>query len=288
MHFAPDGCSAPLIALAELAGLTRHVRLGTTSLLLPLHPADALAAEIAALDQLSGGRLLIGLGRGFQKRMLQAFGVEPNQKRDRFDETLDRMLSLWIDANGITSDEFPRPFATQQQPHPPLAVAAFGPKGLAQAASRGLPYLASPVETTEQLEANQARHRELSPGSDPRPLSIVMRTVFVSESESEREAARASLEAEGSQRGARLPAAIAQAFDAPLAERVVVGSRHEVEDRLSLDQARLGIDLLIVRPGIRGVATTAQEDSLRCLAETIWPLVCKRASAGDAQPQGKA
>ena len=73
MHFAEGVCPAPLVGLAELVSLTKRLRLGTTSLLLPLHPPDELASEIAALDRISGGRLLIGLGRGFQKKMLEAF-----------------------------------------------------------------------------------------------------------------------------------------------------------------------------------------------------------------------
>lgn len=271
MHFAPGVCPTPLVELAEFAALTERLRLGTTSLLLPLHPPEAIAAEIAALDRVSGGRLLIGLGRGFRKRMLEAFGVDPATKRDRFDESLERILGLWAEANDSSG-----PLATHQRPHPPLAVAAFGPKGLAQAARWGLPYLASPVESFDQIADNQARHRALLSEAHGPPLSLVMRTVFVSESESELAAVRHSLENEMSTRGMRMPATMQSSVDAPLEARAVVGRPEEVTRRLADDRERLGIDLLIVRPEISGLERSALEASFSLLAREIWPEVVQR------------
>lgn len=268
MHFERGVCPAPLLELARFATETRRLRLGTTSLLLPLHPPDALAAEIAALDQLSGGRTLIGLGRGFQRRMLEAFRVPPAQKRDRFDEVLERMRTRWSEGHDRGSA-----FAPFQRPHPPLAVAAFGPKGLAQAARHGLPYLASPVETREQIAENQRRHREGWADPARPPLSLVMRTVFVSESPRELGAIRARLASELPGRRAGLPEAVNAAIDAPLESRAVIGTPAEVTARLILDRARLGIDLLIVRPQLAGIEREVLERSLDTLARTVWPEV---------------
>jgi len=277
MHFERGVCPAPLLELACFATASRRLRLGTTSLLLPLHPPEELAAEIAALDQLSGGRLLIGLGRGFQRRMLEAFRVPPAEKRDRFDDALDRMLALWSEGHRTGGA-----FAPCQRPHPPLAVAAFGPKGLAQAARRGLPYLASPVETLDQIEANQQRHREGLPNPGQQPLSLVMRTVFVSESERELEAIRTRLASELPARRAGLPAAVNAAIDSPLDARSVIGTPETVIERLVRDQARLGIDLLIVRPQLAGIERAVLERSLESLAETVWPVVAEQAAKANA------
>jgi len=279
MHFQRGVCPAPLIELAGYAARTRRLRLGTTSLLLPLHPPEKIAAEIATLDQVSGGRLLIGLGRGFQKPMLEAFGVPPAQKRDRFDDALDRILGLWARHNERGERS---PLETRQRPHPPLAVAAFGPKGLAQAARRDLPYLASPVETFEQIGQNQARHRSLQPPQSKPALSLVMRTIFVSEDASERAAVRESLEREMNGRGRGMPAAVSQALDAPLDERVVVGTGREVTERLIRERQRLGIDLLVVRPQIARLDRQAAERSLIALAREVWPAVLE---AGATPPR---
>ncbi len=268
MHFERGVCPAPLLELARFAPMTRRLRLGTTSLLLPLHPPDALAAEIAALDQLSGGRTLIGLGRGFQRRMLEAFRVPPAQKRDRFDEVLGRMRARWAESLDRASG-----FAPLQRPHPPLAVAAFGPKGLAQAARHGLPYLASPVETLEQIAENQRRHREGWADSSRPPLSLVMRTVFVSEDPRALEAIRARLASEFPARRTGLPEAVHAAIDAPLESRAVIGTPAEVTAQLLRDRARLGIDLLIVRPQLAGIERGILERSLEQLARSVWPAV---------------
>ncbi len=271
MHFAAGVCPAPLVELAGLAARTRRLRLGTTSLLLPLHPPEEIAQELATLDRLSGGRLLIGLGRGFDRRMLEAFGVDPARKRDRFDDALDRILAVWSRPDAR--------HAPHQKPHPPLAVAAFGPKGIAQAARRGLPYLASPVESLDQIAENQARHRALLEEPAGRPLSLVMRTVFVSDSQSELDAARTSLAAEAERRGRSLPASIDRALSSPLEERVVLGRPEAVARRLRADRERLGLDLLIVRPQLAGIETSSLERSLACLAREIWPEVVGASTA---------
>lgn len=269
MHFTPGACSAPLIELAGYAATTERLRFGTTSLLLPLHPPEQIAAEIAALDRLSRGRLLLGLGRGFNKRMLAAFDVPAARKRDRFDAALERIFALWREGNATGSA-----LATHQRPHPPLAVAAFGPKGLAQAARHGLPYLASPVESLAQIEENQARHREQL--LDPRrpALSIVMRTVFVSDRQEEIDRALEAVRREMAwRRSAGVPDAVRRAFDAPLDERIVFGSAEAVTERLVRDRTRLGIDLLIARSQLADVAHDALERSLDRLAREIWPAV---------------
>ena len=278
MHFQPGVCPAPLVELAGYAATTRRLRLGTTSLLLPLHPPEKIAAEIATLDQISQGRLLVGLGRGFQKPMLEAFGVPPAEKRDRFDDALDRMLSLWAQHNGRAERS---PLQTHQRPHPPLAIAAFGPKGLAQAARRGLPYLASPVETFEQIAENQARHQSLMPDDAPPALSLVMRTLFVSEDAREVAAAREALGREMAGRGKGMPKAVSEALESPLDARALVGSPEEVTRRLSQEHARLGLDLLVARPQIGRLGRDVLERSLRLLAEQVWPAVVAggRASA---------
>lgn len=281
MHFQPGVCPAPLFELAGYAAITERLRLGTTSLLLPLHPPEEIAAEIATLDQLSRGRLLIGLGRGFQKPMLEAFGVPPAEKRNRFDEALDRILALWRDHNARAERT---PLSTAQHPHPPLAVAAFGPKGLAQAARRGLPYLASPVETFDQIAANQVRHAEGLPDRDGAVLSLALRTVFVSDDESLLETARAGLEAEMSGRRKGMPRAVDQALDAPLDARVVIGRPAEVRRRLIEVRDLLDLDLLIARPQLPRISRDAAERSLRLLADEIWPAVVEDAARQPVSP----
>ncbi|MDD9827292.1 MAG: LLM class flavin-dependent oxidoreductase, partial [Deltaproteobacteria bacterium] len=94
-HFERGATPSPLLALCAFAARTQRLRLATTSLLLPLHDPLRVAAEAATLDALSGGRLLLGLGRGFRPRTFAAFQVSAAEKRDRFDAALDAILAAW-------------------------------------------------------------------------------------------------------------------------------------------------------------------------------------------------
>ncbi|MBW2273201.1 MAG: LLM class flavin-dependent oxidoreductase [Deltaproteobacteria bacterium] len=274
-HFGRGVCASPLLTLSGFAAQSRRLRLGTISLLLPIHPPLRLAAEIASLDSLSGGRVLIGLGRGFRAPLFQAFGIDPGSRRDRFDDALDRILASWRGEDGRDArTDGGRP---RQPPHPPLAVAAFGRKGLAQAARRGLPYLASPLEPLPLLIENQRFHSENLPeDADPGALATpVLRTVHVASSEPERrrvfEALEAELRAAGRMARGKAPAALARAVAGPLRERVIVGSPSEVSDTLARYREELGMDLLIARPQIAGASEAECEASLERLAGEVLP-----------------
>jgi len=279
MHFTRGGNSSPLLDLSAFAARSRRLRLATTSLLLPIHHPLRVAREVALLDHLSGGRVILGLGRGFREPMFSAFGVDPASKRDRFDESLDLILRSWqgetIRVDGVRFASL-RPL---QRPHPPLAVAAFGRKGLAQAAARGLPYLASPVEPLAQIVENQKFHRDRLPADVDADALItpVMRIVFVAADEATARRVKDRLAADNRRpAGARLPAAIAEALASPIEQRVLVGGPQEVLDGLAVYRERLRLDLLVVRPEVPGVSHEECDESLERLACEIVPALTPR------------
>lgn len=186
-HFNTGAIPEPLMLLAGVAGATSTIRLGTTSYLLTLRHPLLAAEQVAVLDQLSHGRVILGVGRGYAPDMLKAFNVIPGEKREIFEATLEIMRRAWsgesvdIDGTaGITVAPLP-----QQRPHPPIWVAAFGPKALAQAGRLQLPYLASPMESLATLEANYASHRLA--GAAEVDCVPVMRTVYVADDRAETE-----------------------------------------------------------------------------------------------------
>ena len=281
-HFRRGAMASPLLALSAAAARTRRVRLGTTSLLLPVHHPLRLAQEVAALDVLSQGRVMLGLGRGFAAPLFQAFGVQAHTKRDRFDEALDAMLrafggspmelsgGYFATAGGHVVTPTLRPV---QRPHPPLLVAAFGKMGLLQAARRGLPYLASPLETLSVLIENHALHRaHLPPEGVAGPFRTpVMRTVHVTGDDGETARIRERLAAEALGGARALPPALARAAAGPIHERVVVGGECEVSEGLLAYRDRLGMDLLIVRSEVAGLPEEVRRRSLERLCERVLP-----------------
>ena len=280
-HFSRGATPSPLVALGALAARTRRIGLATTSLLLPLHHPLRVAAETATLDALSGGRLWLGLGRGFRAPVFEGFEVEAATKRDRFDEALDALLAAWsgeeVSLSGahFSAREGARVrlgLRPLQRPHPPLVVAAFGRKGLTQAARRGLPYLASPLETLATLEENYALWREErgEGQSAPGPQVPVMRTVFVARDDAEANAVREALAAEARVLSTGAPRALVRAAGGPLSERVLVGTEGEVRDGIARYRERLGMDLLVARSEAPGVPPAARDASLERLAEIVY------------------
>jgi alkanesulfonate monooxygenase SsuD/methylene tetrahydromethanopterin reductase-like flavin-dependent oxidoreductase (luciferase family) len=262
--------------LAAVAARTQRLGLATTSLLLPLQHPLRVAAETATLDALSGGRLWLGLGRGFRSPVFEGFEVEATTKRDRFDEALDALLAAWSGAEvALDGAHFAarggarlrlglRPL---QRPHPPLVVAAFGRKGLLQAARRGLAYLASPLETLATLEENHALWRAAcDAGATPVLAAPVMRTAFVSADDAEAERVRAALAAETRGIAANAPPALRRAASGALEDRVLVGTAGEVRDGIARYRERLGMDLLIARVEVGGAPAAARDASLERLA----------------------
>jgi probable F420-dependent oxidoreductase len=87
----------PVVVLSFLAAITRRVRLATGVLLLPLRNPVILAKQLASLDVLSGGRLMVGLGLGYIRPEAAAVGVPYAERAARSLEYLAAMRSLWHD-----------------------------------------------------------------------------------------------------------------------------------------------------------------------------------------------
>jgi alkanesulfonate monooxygenase SsuD/methylene tetrahydromethanopterin reductase-like flavin-dependent oxidoreductase (luciferase family) len=267
-HLRPGATSAPLVALAAIAARTERLRLGTTSLLLSIHDPARVAADVAALDRLSGGRVILGVGRGFDPAMFRAFGVDPKEKRDRFDEALDAILATWRAARAGDAAACP-----VQDPHPPIWVAAFGPKGLAQAARRGLPYLASPIESFAAIAKNFEDHAaQLAADVDPRSLAVpVMRTVHVAADGAEARRVCEAAEKEFAAIAARAGRGVAARASGSAAERILVGEAAAVAEAIERYREATGMDHLVVRPA-SGIDATERQASLARLLEQVAPI----------------
>lgn len=79
-------CASPLMMITHCAAMTKRIRLGTAVLVLPLYNPARLAAEIATADALSGGRLMLGVGAGYQPYEFERFGVDLAQNLEMTDE----------------------------------------------------------------------------------------------------------------------------------------------------------------------------------------------------------
>lgn len=264
-HFGGDNSiPSPLMLLAAVSARTTRIRLGSTSYLLPIrHPIQA-AEEVAVLDRLSNGRVILGVGRGFQDTMYTVFDVPIKDKRKRFKANLEIMIAAWQgkpvaeDGDGLPAYLAPLPV---QKPHPPIWVAAFGPLAIKQAGTLGLPYIASPVETMASLQENYSLHRDHAERAGHREIDTtpVMRTLFISENQRLVSTVRENLEHEAANR-LRKQAASVQDW-------AIVGDMAYVTEKISEYEDTLGLNYLIARGRIPGVSNETQIASLELLAK---------------------
>src|SRR5438552_12905975 len=151
-HVQPDGwCPSPLLALAGAAARTEHMRLGTGALLVPLYAPFKLAEDVAVLDNLSRGRVVLGVAPGYVSEEFHAHGVPREERVARMEEALDLMQAAWTQERFTFKGRFfevepetalaPKPL---QQPHPPIWYAVSAAPSLRRAAKRGCVLLPSP------------------------------------------------------------------------------------------------------------------------------------------------
>lgn len=254
-HFTgPTAIPSPLMLLAAIASRTSSIKLGTTSYLLPIRNPILAAEEVAVLDRLSAGRVILGIGRGFQDAMFTTFNIPTKEKRKIFKENLRIMIDAWRgEAIGQHDgkDIFLAPLPVQE-PHPPLWVAAFGPLAIKQAGGLGLPYIASPVEGFESLKHNIEQHRlhAEEAGLSPPDTVPIMRTVFVTDNASLEKRVRDSLAGEAAGRFRHA--------DVLLDDWAIIGSTSFVHDRLAEYQESMGLNYLIARGRIQGIDSADQ------------------------------
>jgi probable F420-dependent oxidoreductase len=96
----------PLVTLSLVAAVTDRVRLGTSVLVLPYRNPVNLAAEAAALDVLSDGRFVLGVGAGWMREEFGALGIDPAERGARTDEHIEVLRALWTQDPASFSGRF--------------------------------------------------------------------------------------------------------------------------------------------------------------------------------------
>jgi probable F420-dependent oxidoreductase len=122
----------PFVALTAAAAVTEHLRLGTGICLVAQHHPITLAKTVASLDLISGGRVLLGVGVGWNVDEMEHHGVHAARRRSHARENVLAMQRLWTDEEASFDGEFvrfspswswPKPV---QRPHPPVIMGGAG------------------------------------------------------------------------------------------------------------------------------------------------------------------
>jgi probable F420-dependent oxidoreductase len=128
----------PLATLAYLAGATSRIGLGTAVLILPYRPALPTAKAIATIQELSGGRLLLGVGVGWMRAEFEAVGVDRARRGAIADATLAFLNACFASGTDDVVVANGQPFLFRPKPQrPPIFVGGAGRHALARAVRFG-------------------------------------------------------------------------------------------------------------------------------------------------------
>jgi probable F420-dependent oxidoreductase len=148
---------SPIEAMTYAAACTERIRLGCVVFVSTLHSPVHLAKSLASLDQLSRGRVEVGVGTGGPGRPFAAFGVDPSRYVARFTEGVKLMKALWTEPRVTFEGEFwqledapmePKPF---QKPYPPLWFGGASEPALRRAVRLGTGFFGAGSSPTEKF-----------------------------------------------------------------------------------------------------------------------------------------
>lgn len=202
-HF--DGICAyvdPVSFAAALAASTRRINIGFAVAQMSLHHPIRMAEQMALIDNISKGRLLVGLGRGTAYNVYdyQGYGIDPKEAYERLIEAEDIMIKSWTTENYQHKGKYwdiklpmlrPRPYT---KPHPAIVRACSGEEAMLGMAREGRPFLMN-IQTNETTKQRMDLYRKTMRDSGYDEATVqrnvdntwVWRNIFVGETDAEAE-----------------------------------------------------------------------------------------------------
>jgi probable F420-dependent oxidoreductase len=167
----------PLVALAHLAAHTESIRLGTGVILLPQRNPLVLAKQVASLDVLSRGRLVLGIGVAYLEPEMAAIGVPMERRGARADEYLAAMRSLWEDDAPAYHGEFVDFAGVDAHPRPvqrplPVVVGGHSERAFRRAARHADGWYGFLVGLRAMAEHRKALDAAIADTGRERPLHV--------------------------------------------------------------------------------------------------------------------
>jgi len=185
----------PLIIMAALAARTKTIDLGTAVLQPPLYNPMHLAEDVAMIDNLSRGRVRLGVGMGYHPDYFDLFGKPLKQRFSRFEEAIEILRGAWSSGSKYTFRGkryrfenvtlSPKPY---QPGGPPLWIGAAYPEAIKRAGRLSDGWIILPFwDSVETLKTQAGLYREESIRHGRRPMVILMRDGFVARSQEKAE-----------------------------------------------------------------------------------------------------
>jgi len=290
-HSTPLGMSpSPSVFLALAAQRTKRLRLGPLVYTLPLYHPLRLAEEICTLDQLSGGRLELGVGRGVSPLEISSFGVDPRNSQamylEAYQVVMKALVSRSVSFQGThyKFDDVPIILEPVQKPHPPLWYGVFNTESTEWAARTGVNVVTNLPAGAVRAITERYRAEWAKLGRDPEriPFMGMNRHMVIAETDREamelgRRAYRrwfANFTSLWRRRNIPLPKNIAYSedFDGIVASgQAIAGSPQTVRDAIARQAAQSGVNYVLSRFAFGDMAVDESLRSVDLFARHVMP-----------------
>ncbi len=249
--------SAPMIQCMALAACTRRLRVGTNVVALPLRNAIEVAKEATAIDVLSQGRMILGVGSGLEVNGFHDYGVEGIARFSLLEEGVEVMRRAWTEGRFSFAGKryllkkVKLNLLPVQQPGIPIWVAARTKAGARRAARIGDALVTDCFTNLEETREFVSVYREICEKRGKKPYVVVMRSICMGSSQEE---IRRQFEGDILRRGREYSGIqwlkeIEQADDASweryVTDRVIQGTPEQCAQELERWQREVGIDYVI-------------------------------------------
>jgi probable F420-dependent oxidoreductase len=167
----------PFVALAPVAVGTERLMIGTGIALVTQRDPVIMAKETATLDQISNGRLLLGVGAGWNLEELRTHGTDPSTRFDVMRERVEAIRRIWTEDEPSYQGKYvafdriwcwPKPV---QKPHPPVLIGGNGPKVIDRVLAFGDEWMPLGVDESFVPRFDELQRRALEAGRDPVPIT---------------------------------------------------------------------------------------------------------------------
>jgi probable F420-dependent oxidoreductase len=194
-HQDKDGfLPSPLIVATAVAARTTRLRVGTSVILLPLHHPVRVAEDVITLDLVSRGRVVLGVGIGYQASDFRAFAVPMEDRLARFEESVEILRLCWAGepfsfrGKHYTLEDVqvrPRPFQT---PGPPLWIGASVPAAARRAGRIADGFVGTPSTSLANATALTDIYKDAARAAGRQPQVVQMRDAWAAGTRAEADA----------------------------------------------------------------------------------------------------
>jgi probable F420-dependent oxidoreductase len=292
-HFLPDGyCPSPLLVASAMASATKRIRVGTSALILPLHNPIRVAEDAAVADNISGGRLDLGVALGYRKEEYDGLGVPMRERPSRMEEGIEVLLRCWAEGSFSYYGRRYRIEGINVTPKPvqrpiPILIGAFEEPAIRRAGRLGYPLLIGPGRTVDMVTRTLSVYNDAAreAGRDPsRVEHVLIRETYVHrDPKRAREGAERyiikmykyyfSLGVKMYVRGRELQSLSDPMFELLPEDRFVVGTPEECAKELRRLRDELGISYVATRMVFPEAPQDVIEESVRLFGEEVIPMV---------------